>query len=298
MPAMSVSFHWGEDRGWLHDEGHAGGVFRTFDALDLGFLGPRKVHLFVPRADPPAAGFPVIYVHDGDTVFWPGGFAGKTWDLAGALSEPGVTPRIVVALHPKDRGFEYTHTPWAPGMPSGGLADYAWWLAFRVKPWVDAHLPTDPRAASTAVLGASHGGLASFWAATRHPDVFGHGACFSSSFFSGLDDLRTGRSVPQHLSAAPLVSEVAELLRDPTRRPHLWMDWGTRRDGGDHNRIVEHLAALRGREMSTLLQKAFGYVEGVDLFTVEHDGAGHDENAWAERVRWWLARAAPRGGTP
>lgn len=295
---MGIPFQFGTDRGWAHDEGHPGGTFHTFDALDLGFLGARKVHVFVPRTGPPATGYPVVYVHDGDTAFWPDGFARRTWDVAGVLSALRAPPRMVVALHPLDRDWEYTHDDWAPGRPYGGLPEYAAWLAERVKPWVDRHYPTDRRAVATAVLGSSHGGLASFWAATRHPASFGHAACLSPSFFTGMDDLRTARSGPAALLHSPLVADVSTVLRDPGLRPNLWIDWGTRRDGGDHNRIVEHLAAVRGREMSVVLRDAFGYVEGVDLHTVEHLGAGHDEDAWRVRFGWWILRAAPKGGSP
>jgi hypothetical protein len=287
---MAIPFRFGAHRGWSHDEGHAGGAFHTFDALDLGFLGPRKVHVWVPRRPPPATGFRTIYVHDGNTAFWRGGVAHQTWDLASVLSRDGVEPRLVVALHPLRRDWEYTHVDWAPGRPHGGLAQYADWLAGRVKPWIDAHYPTDPRREATAVLGSSHGGLASFWTATRHPDDFGDAGCFSSSFFSGLDDLVTGWHSGIDLATAPLVRDVAPLLADPSRRPRLWLDWGLRRDGGEHNSIVEHLATLRGRELGELLQRRFGYVEGVDLHTVEHAEGGHDEASWGRRFGWWLDR--------
>jgi pimeloyl-ACP methyl ester carboxylesterase len=200
----------------------------------------------------------------------------------------------VIAIHPVRRDWEYTHADWAPGRPWGGLPAYAAWLATVVKPWVDAHFPADPRREATAVLGSSHGGLASFWTATRHPDAFGEAACFSSSFFTGLDDLDTGAVAPTPLSAAPLVADVAPLLADRDRRPRLWLDWGLRRDGGPHNAIVEHLATIRGREMAARLRARFGYVDDVDLHAVEHGEGGHDEASWRTRFGWWLARPAPR----
>lgn len=298
---MSRPFPIGEHFAWRHDEGHRAGVFHTFDALDTGDprqLRPRKVHVLVPRGAPPPGGFPLLVVHDGDTAFWPGGVVGATWDLASVLSRSAAPPRIVVAVHPVARDREYTHVDWLPGLPWGGLPGYAAWLAETLVPWVRRHWPVDARPAATGVLGSSHGGLAAFWAATRHPDVFGEAVCLSSSFFSGLDDLRTGvvSSVP--LSASALVRDAAPVLADPARRPRLWLDWGLRRDGGDHNAVVEHLATVRGREMAALLALRFGYVEGVDLRAVEHRDGGHDEASWALRVGWWLDRGALRPEGP
>lgn len=287
---MASPFLRGGQSGWRHDEGHAAGVFETFDALDLGFLRPRKVHVLVPRAPRPPRGYPTLYVHDGDTAFWPGGVARATWDLAGVLSRVRAAPWLVVAIHPVRRDWEYTHAPWAPGRPWGGLTAYAAWLATVVKPWIDENYPTDARRGSTAVLGSSHGGLASFWTATRHPDAFGEAGCFSSSFFTGVDDLRTGDVSPAPIAAAPLVAEVAPLLADPARRPRLWLDWGLRRDGGDHNAIVERLATVRGRELAALLRDHFGYAADADLRAVEDPDGGHDERSWSARFAAWLHR--------
>lgn len=284
MPA--TPFERGGQRGWRHDEGHPAGVFETYDRFDLGFLGPRKVHVLVPPGPGP---FATVVLHDGDTAFWPGGVANDTWDVAGTLSalRERVEPLLVVAIHPVRRDLEYTHADWLDGEPWGELPRYAAWLASQVKPWIDAHYPTDP--ARSAIVGSSHGGLASFWAATRHPRVFQAAGCLSPSFFTGLDDLRSGATAPVPLAASALVAPVARLLEDPRERPRLWLDWGTERGGGRHNAIVEHLATLRGREMASLLRE-LGYRDGEDLFVVEDDGAGHDERAWRRRFGW-LVRA-------
>ena len=82
------------------------------------------------------------------------------------------------------------------------------------------------------------------------------------------------------------------LLSDPRRRPRLWLCWGLRRDGGEHNAIVEALATLRGREMAALLVE-LGYREGVDLWAVEERDAGHEESAWRRRFGLMMARMFP-----
>lgn len=297
----------GGQNAWVHDEGHRSGVFTTFDALDVGgAFGPRRVHVLVPRDAAPGRRYPAIWLHDGDTAFWPGGVARKTWDVAGTLSALAgrVQPAVVVAVTPVDRNAEYTHADWAHGARTWGrLPAHADWLADRLKPFVDAHFPTDPR--RTVIAGSSHGGLASFWAATRRPDAFGAAGCLSPSFFTGIDSLRHGPR-PVALSSSELVGGAAAVLADPARRPRLWICWGLRRDGGEHNAVVEALAARRGEEMISMLQSDYGYRRQVfddgtipdpaaDLFTHVDRVGGHDEDAWRWRFGLMVRALLPAG---
>ncbi len=290
------AFWLGGQRGWSHDAGHAAGTFHTFDQLDVSTaFPPRKVHVFVPREPAPPGGFRTLYLHDGDTAFWRGGPFGQTWDLGGVLTglHGRIAPWLVVAVHPVDRNFEYTHTDWSGGRRSwGGLPAHANYLADDIAGFVRGHYPVSTRAYDTAVAGSSHGGLAAFWCATRRPDRFGVAGCFSPSFFSGIDDLRPAGGRPIRLRDAPLVSDVAGTLADASLRPRIWLCWGGRRTGGDHNAVVEHLAAVRGREMRDLLASEFGYrvarwPDRGEVTWAEGASHGHDEAAWHERFGWF-----------
>nr|MBA2321146.1 hypothetical protein [Deltaproteobacteria bacterium] len=154
---MSAPFTREGQHGWSHDEGHPAGTFHTYDALDVSARFPaRKVHVLVPREPPPPGGFPSLTLHDGDTVFWPGGIARKTWDAANVQSAAGAPPRVVIAVHPGDRNFEYTHADWAAGRRSwGGLAAHADYLADEILGFVSRNYPVSTRARDTAVAGAS-----------------------------------------------------------------------------------------------------------------------------------------------
>jgi enterochelin esterase-like enzyme len=293
---MATRVQLGEQVGWHHDEGHRTGTFHTFDHLSLGHEAPpRKVHVWLPRQG--VGPWPVVYALDGDAVFWPGGPFGFTWDLAGLCDEVAhdVAPVAIVAVHPHARNEDYTHVDWSGGrLPFGGLPAHATWLAQHLKPFVDAHFPVDP--ARSFVLGSSHGGLAAFWTATRHPRAFRGAVALSPSVFSGLD-LLTHRGVEPgphgaRLASAPLLTEVDATLRDPAARPELFLSWGLRRDGGDHNRVVERLATERGRELATHL-RGLGYGDALTVY--EDPRGGHDEATWRRHVRAWLARRFPRG---
>lgn len=299
----------GDHDAWTHDEGHGAGTFVTFDALQLAPTDPpRKVHVLLPRGySPYGRQWPAVWMFDGDTAFWPGGVGGKTWDVAGTLSRlrGKVDDLIVIAVCPVERDREYTHVDWSGGrFPWGGLAEHAAWLAGTLVPFLHGQLAIDP--ARVAIAGSSHGGLAAFWAATRHPEVFRMAGCLSPSFFSGLDPwLEPPSRAP--LAQAPIVAGAAALLADRERRPRLWIDWGLKRDGGPHNTVVEAAAARRSAEMIDLLVHSFGYREQpfdagtvpdaeADLFTHVDRIGGHDEDAWRYRFGLMARAFFPAAG--
>lgn len=294
----AIPFSIDGQRGWAHDEGHGYGFFHTFDAIDLdpGFP-PRKVHVLLPRDYASSERrFPVVYLHDGDTAFWRGGEANKTWDVAGALSRlgPQVEPVIVVAAHSVDRAAEYTHDDWHHGQrPFGRLPEHARWLARSLKAFMDRHYRTFPEPSANVVVGSSHGGLAAFWTALGYPDAFGVAGALSPSFWVGLDSLV--QEVEQgDLEASALLQHASAALSDPERRPRLWIDWGKKREGGFHNAVIEAKAELWGRRMAELLSSRFKYDShwiqpweepraDAELWVYEDRIGGHDEDAWSWR---------------
>ena len=283
----AAPFEKGGQRAWFHDEGNPSGFFHTYDAFRVGGPGDagRKVHVYVPR-DYETSGrrYPTVYMNDGDTAFFPGGLAGKTWGVAAALdglyAAGAIGPVIVVAVAPIARDREYTHESWLFGRDCCGLDGYVGYLADGVKGWVDANYRTRPGPESTAVVGSSHGGLAAFYTAAARPDRFGLAGCLSSSFWAGLDPgfLFGGEA----LRDSRLIARAGPTLADAAGRPRLWLDWGLVRSGGEHNSLVEAMATTRGREMAALLRDGYGYGPG-ELATREDAQGGHDEDSWGRR---------------
>jgi hypothetical protein len=274
----------GAQQGWIHDEGSPAGYFHTFDALAVGGT-PRKVHVFLPRSYPtshaaPCRRYPVVYMHDGNTAFFPGGPAGKTWDVQAVLAKAyasGSLPEvIVVAVHPIDRNSEYTHASWFPGKTCCGVGTYTEYLASKLKPFIDGAYRTLPSAKHTTIVGSSHGGLAAFYAAASRPDVFGSAVAMSSSFWAGLDP--TSGTLP----GSALLTQVGASLK--TGHPRLYLDWGLVRTGGEHNAVIEAAATTRGEEMVALLQAQYGYTLGTDLRRVIDPTGEHEEVSWGRRL--------------
>ena len=277
---------------WSHDPGHSAGWFHTYDALRVGEAQdlPHKVHVFLPRGYRGCdAGYPVVYFNDGGSTFFGEGVPGnKSWrvpDALAALYAAGAIPRVIaVGVVPVDRDFEYSHTPVGPNRSCCGAARYATYLADHVRGFIDRSYRTLREPTATAIVGSSRGGLASLYVATRRPDAFARVGSLSPSFWAGLDPVYGGTFPGGPLSGAILVTEVDGLLRDPARRPRLWIDWGLVRTGGFANSDIEAAATRRGQEMVALLRDKYGYRVGGDLLWLEDPSGGHDEDSWARRL--------------
>ncbi|MCA9685372.1 MAG: hypothetical protein KC457_24555, partial [Myxococcales bacterium] len=264
--------------------------FHTYDALDLGdpYGGPHKVHVLLPRSyDPCGPGYGVVYMNDGESSFWPGGAANKSWDVPGGLAQlyadGALEPLIVVAVEPNNRDYEYSHTPWAPDAdPCCGVAEYADWLADEVHGFISANYRTQVGPAHTAIVGSSRGGLGAFYVANARSDVFGGAGCMSSSFWLGLDPVYGG-DYSGILAESLLIALLDGTLSDPRLRPRLWIDWGLIRTGGFHNEVIEEAATVRGIEMVGLLQEKYGYVVDDELYWFEDPQGEHDELSWGRR---------------
>jgi predicted alpha/beta superfamily hydrolase len=293
---MAEQFIKGGQEGWLHDRGYWGGIFHSYRSFQVGGSEdkPRRVHIFLPRDyEISQKSYPVVYMNDGDTAFFPGGAYQKTWDTAKIITRLYLGNRIrkaiVVAVCPIDRDYEYTHAP-VSGKRWGGLEDYAYYLAFNVKGFIDAHYRTIPDAQKSLVLGSSHGGLAAFYTATQYPEKFGNVAALSPSFWVGID--ASIESSPfdftnplfGSLKSSALWFAAANTLQDPAKRLKIYLDWGLVREGGSHNQFIEERATVRGREMRELLISECGYRENENLFIVEDPLGEHTEESWSNRL--------------
>lgn len=289
----------GGQPGFFHDEGHGYGYFNTFDAL-VACPGatPRKTHVFLPR-DYATSGrdYPVLYVNDGQTAFFTDNDIGRTWDLAGVLTELArcgeIEDVIVVAPHEIDRSAEYGHLPSVPGESCCQADAYATYLESCLGGFIESQYRVRRGRENTAIMGSSRGGLGAFWFATRTPVRFGHVAAVSSSFWVGIDDRTTGAVSDAALQESALWAHAAPVILNPAARPAMWIDWGLVRTGGDHNAIVESLATVRGREMVALIESQTGlthtgFAPGSPLVAIEDVDGDHTEDTWNVRVRWIL----------
>ena len=293
---MAETFTIGGQNGWYHDEGHWAGYFHTYDdfKVDNTDSSPRTIHVFLPRDyDYSHESYPVIYMNDGDTAFFYGGNYYKTWNMGKILSRLYVTNQIrrviVVAICPLDRNYEYTHAPIKEGK-WGGLEAYSDYIARVVKSFIDENYRTLVNPDSSMDLGSSHGGLAAFYTAIKHPEQFRCVAALSPSFWVGLDSMIDPEffDLPGDflgsLEYSALIVAGLKTLENTQLRPKIYLDWGLIREGGEHNSFIEARATVRGREMQDLLINKFGYRYGENLFVVEDPIGQHNEESWSGRM--------------
>ncbi|MCO6401621.1 MAG: hypothetical protein J5I99_10390 [Verrucomicrobia bacterium] len=198
--------------------------------------------------------YPVLYMHDGQNVFDPGGPYGSwsaevaaTAEIAGGRMRETI---IVAVDNTGSRMDEY-------GTPQDGHTGnyYLMYLAHNVKPNIDANYRTLTDRMNNGTLGSSLGGLISAYCGLSS-NVFGLAGAMSPSYWYG----------PNFASW---------INSQPTKGSRIWMDMGTAESDGS-------MWTPFWPVYESLLSD--GYVVGDDLKIAVGCGEGHNEAAWAKRV--------------
>ncbi|HUF13736.1 MAG TPA: alpha/beta hydrolase-fold protein [Longimicrobiales bacterium] len=160
------------------------------DAFAMPQLGrDRRVWLYLPP-DYATSGdrrYPVLYMHDGQNLFDQATSYVGEWgvdETLDSLHAAGELSLIVVGVdHGGTRRFD-EYSPWNNPQYGGGEGDeYVDFLVQTLKPYIDAHYRTLPDRLNTGVAGSSMGGLISFYAALRYPEIFSRAGVFSPAFW-------------------------------------------------------------------------------------------------------------------
>jgi predicted alpha/beta superfamily hydrolase len=233
----------------------------------------REIRVWLPPGyDEGSARYPVIYFHDGQNVFRPGGPFG-CWFAEDAAAEEmkagNMREAIMVAIPNneadmgKARMTEYQPptdiNPRDPRRGNGICDRYARFLLEKVKPAVDAKYRTLPDRENTAVAGASMGGLVSLWLGLN-TDAFGAVGVLSPAFWTSPNFMKS-------------VMEGSK--KDGLR---MYMDMGTEEKGNLSGDYWKDALAVR----DALLEQ--GYVEGQAFLWNPGEGDEHNEKAWAKRL--------------
>jgi len=227
--------------------------------------------------------YPVLYAHDAQALFAADPDPGDphSWRMDEALNELyeyGVIEEIIVVAVTTARHRIDMLTPTKDANYGGGRGDdYLKFLVETLKPQIDAMWRTKPGRESTAMIGASLGGLFSFYSAWTRGDVFGRAACLSASFW--WDDRRMIR----------LAQEAC-----PVPRPWLYIDSGAALSAFEQDANVrdgfQHTQAMCKALVSLC------YEPGVNLLALTYAGFQHDASAWAARLAIPLQVLFPRRG--
>lgn len=187
---------------------------------------PRKVWVYLPEGyDPKGKPYPVIYMHDGQNLFYDELTAyGTAWHVDMVLddiySKTGNACIVVGIECDGDRRLS-EYSPWPINFfafkskrsiakercnRGGEGAQYSEFLVNTLKPFIDSHYNTNKDRIATAVAGSSMGGLISCYLGLRYQHVFETMGLFSTytEFNQSAFD-RFVAKTPQTLSQHALV---------------------------------------------------------------------------------------------
>lgn len=147
----------------------------------------RRIWIYLPEGYATSGKrYPVLYLQDGQNVFDSYTSAFGEWgvdECLDSLIRQGKPPCIVVAV---DNG-PHRMTEYNPfdnkefGKAEGD--SYVDFLALTLKPFIDGHFRTLASKDNRIIAGSSMGGLISYYAMLKYPDVFGKAGIFSPSFW-------------------------------------------------------------------------------------------------------------------
>lgn len=246
----------------------------------------RPIQIYLPRgySENTTKRYPVIYFHDGQNVFFPGGPFG-VWDadrIATYETSQGRMREAILVTIPNgnsygsDRLYEYlpdgdTITGYGGGTNAyaGRASAYVQFILSNVTPTLDVNYRTLGDSSNTMVAGSSMGGLVSDYIGQMKSDRFGVVGIFSPAYwaapnYTAARDAGTVRPVRRYLSMGTAESSTGESSSDV-----YWRD------------------ALKAYNTYVRL----GHPLGRDLRFEGTSGATHSEAAWSRNLPAFFAFA-------
>ena len=239
-----------------------------------------RIFVHVPDGEPPAAGWPVLYMTDGNAVI-----ATAADALRAQASYPkgtNVCKGMIVAIgYPTDNAYDPLRRSWdlspppgaeyppffenTPVVRTGGADQFLGFLLQTLRPWLERHYPID-RSAQT-LFGHSFGGLFALYALSQHPDAFRNWVAASPAIYwedgivrtclDRMDAAAWGRPqvvIPTHATDQIVTggwlqdAGAGRCLLDEDQAPNVLAEALERALAGDHDRgaaaLAETLAAL------------------------------------------------------
>lgn len=160
----------------------------TIEATQLGYA--KKIWIYLPKNyDSSKKKYPVIYMHDAQNLFdAKTSFVGE-WNIDEKLDSLNAQVIVVGIEHGNEKRLDEL-TPYKNSNYGGGNADnYLEFIVKTLKPEIDTKYRTKTNARNTAIMGSSIGGLVSFYAILKYPEVFGRAGIFSPAFWFNQEEI-------------------------------------------------------------------------------------------------------------
>jgi predicted alpha/beta superfamily hydrolase len=144
----------------------------------------KKIWIYLPKNyESSNKKYSVLYMHDAQNLFdSKTAYAGE-WNVDEKLDSINAQLIVIGIEHGNDKRMDEL-TPFKNEKYGGGNADaYLEFIVKTLKPQIDKNYRTKTNKNNTLIMGSSLGGLVSFYAILKYPQVFGKAGVFSPSFW-------------------------------------------------------------------------------------------------------------------
>ncbi|MBF4516213.1 alpha/beta hydrolase [Flavobacterium sp. ANB] len=208
----------------------------------------KKIWVYLPENySASAKKYSVIYMHDAQNLFDAKTSYVGEWNVDEKLDSLKAQVIVVGIEHGNDKRIDEL-TPYKNEKYGGGNADnYVDFIVKTLKPYIDKNYRTKTKAKNTIIMGSSLGGLVSYYAILKYPEVFGKAGVFSPSFWFSDEIYTLTEKTPKiktkiyflygDKESDDMVKEVTKMekLLDTKRCYCLHLNKTTIVKGGEHN---------------------------------------------------------------
>ncbi|RTY89407.1 alpha/beta hydrolase [Flavobacterium sp. GSP27] len=129
----------------------------------------------------------VIYMHDAQNLFDATTSYSGEWNIDEKLDSLKAPVIVIGVEHGNEKRIDEL-TPFKNEKYGGGKADrYLEFIVKTLKPHIDKTFRTKTDKKNTIIMGSSLGGLTSYYAVLKYPEIFGKAGVFSPSFWFTKD---------------------------------------------------------------------------------------------------------------
>ncbi len=161
--------------------------------IDTAFYMPqlnrsRKLMIYLPEGyEKSNKRYPVLYMHDAQNIFDEHTAGYGEWGVDESLDsliKNGKKACIVVGIENGPRRLNEYNPFYFERFGEGEGEAYVNFLTETLKPFIDSQYRTLVNKENTIIAGSSMGGLISYYACLKRPDVFGKAGVFSPAFWT------------------------------------------------------------------------------------------------------------------
>jgi predicted alpha/beta superfamily hydrolase len=239
--------------------------------MDTAFFIPqlnrtRRIWIYLPKGyDETKKQYPVLYMQDGQNLFDDAASAFGEWgvdECLDSLIAAGKPAGIVVGIDNGPRRMNEYNPFEFQNFGKAEADQYIEFLVQTLKPFIDKKYRTLPSKENTIIAGSSMGGLISYYAMIKQPQVFGKAGIFSPAFWT-----------------APAINQLTDSLAGKLNSKFFFY-------AGEQ----EGVAFIKDMQA---IQESLGEKSQVMIYSVIDANGMHNEKAWrtwfAEFYNWIMA---------